>query len=140
MGPPIEDNTKLPVVDWKTFTLTAIQALREWAEIQFKGLREWVELHFELQDRATKLSIREVERRLDELNHAHAKAELDRSQFLPKPTFEGWKEAIEKRINLIEQTLAKAEGRATSQAVFVAAVVSIIISVVAGLIARFLAR
>lgn len=127
--PPEDEHQRGGVVDWKS-----------WTSDKLTALREWVELHFELQDRAVKLSIREVERRLDELNHAHAKAELDRSQFLPKPTFEGWKEAIEKRINLIEQALAKAEGRATTQAVFVAAIVSIIISVVAGLIARFLAR
>jgi Flp pilus assembly protein TadB len=111
-------NEGMPVVDWKTFVLS----------------------QFRERDIAVKLSIKEVRRRLAELNHAHAKAQADRDQFVTKLAVEPWKDGIEKRINGIEREMAEARGRAITQAVFVSVLVSLVISIIAGVVVRMLVR
>lgn len=97
---PIEDHhDRGGVVDWKTFTLSTLQSVRE-----------LVDVHFQERDKAIKIAIKEVRRRLDVLNHAHEQATADKLQFLTHNAFAPWKDSIEKRLSTIDIMMAKTEG------------------------------
>lgn len=96
---PHEEFRGSTVVDWKSWTSDKLTALREWTDV-----------HFRERDKAIKIAIKEVRRRLNVLNHAHEQATADKLQFLTHNAFAPWKDSIEKRLSTIDIMMAKTEG------------------------------
>jgi rubrerythrin len=62
--------------------------------------------------KALALQAAEYERRLDQLNHAHAKAELDRGRFVTVELNDAYKEKVDARFDYITKQLSELHGRA----------------------------
>jgi len=77
------------------------------------------------------LQAKEYERRLEELNHAHAKAEQRNADYLPRELFERTMEELRLWRERVDHSISTAQG--SRAGVFAAA--GIVISVVAALIA-----
>lgn len=62
--------------------------------------------------KALALQAAEYERRLDQLNHAHAKAESDRGRFVTVELNDAYKEKVDGRFDYITKQLAEIDGNA----------------------------
>lgn len=65
--------------------------------------------------KALRLQAAEYERRLDDLNHAHAKAEADRGQFVTKALNDAYKEKVDARFDHINNVLSELRGATTGK-------------------------
>jgi len=155
------------VVDWKTFTLSKVESLREFVENQIALEKQTVHTRFRLNYRALKVQIKELDRRLDHLNGAQAKAEQDRVQFVQKDSIEPRLQGAEARINKLElgaalminretfddykksqesakellaNALAEMKGRMLAQAATVALVVTLVSGIAVGLVIKWLSK
>jgi hypothetical protein len=72
----------------------------------------------------------ELERRLDVLNHAHARAQELQATFLPRETYEANRKELENRLNKAEGEVREIAGRLITQAAVAAALVSLVVAVV----------
>jgi len=156
-----------PVVDWKTFTLSKVDALREFLENRIALEKESVANRFRLNYRALKVQVKELDRRLEHLNGAQKKAEDDRIQFVQKDsieprlkgaeervtklelalaltitreTFDDYKKAQDNAKELLANALAEMKGRMLAQAGIVALVVTIVGGIATGLAIKWLSK
>lgn len=81
-------------------------------------------------DKEHSLQADELARRLDELNHAHAKATEDKMQFLPREVFEQSQKEERSWREQVNNTLAEAKGRATILAAIMSIAVGIVVLVI----------
>ena len=75
------------------------------------SLREHLEALISSREKAVEIAAKELERRLDVLNHAHAKAQEDRSQFVKVETHVAESKAMDTRMKSLELRDANMAGR-----------------------------
>jgi len=94
------------------------------------SLREFVESRFAAFQREHDIQATELSRRLDELNHAHAKSVEDKAQFLPREVFDQSQREERSWREQVNNTLAEAKGRATILAAIMSIAVGIVVLVI----------
>ena len=88
-----------------------VDGLHERLVLQISTLREIIETRLDAADHALGLQAREVERRLDGLNHEQARLAADRAFFVPRETFEGFARETRGWRDRVEQYMAEGQGR-----------------------------
>jgi len=94
------------------------------------SLREYLEQRMDAMDKEHKLQAEELARRLDELNHAHAKQVQDRGEFLTRAVFDQSQKEERSWREQVNNTLAEAKGRATMLAAIMSTAVGIIVLII----------
>jgi chromosome segregation ATPase len=89
--------------------------LKLWAKREFGDRLTRVEKDIEAATKALELQAREYNRRLEELNHAHAKHEQFVARFPSNEKFEGYVQKMDLWQNQINQTLAELKGSDTGK-------------------------
>ena len=71
-----ENIEALPSISW-----------RRWVTGEFRSLRKWIKVHNKLDYRALRVRIKEMDRRLEQLNGAHEKEKENRASFVLVGTY-----------------------------------------------------
>lgn len=111
-APEEPQHDKGGVVDWKTFVLVSVQAVRESYDLQFKSLREHVDQGFHLRDKAldaalaaAKEAVQKAEENSEKwrananewraaMNDREARAVEKDKDFVSRVEYEQWKKSI----------------------------------------------
>lgn len=89
-------------------------SLREYLEQRLDYERTLVAEKFLSVNRALELQAKEYERRLQELNHAHAIAKEKEKDTLPREIFYAFRDEYEKRHRVLELALTAIQSRGTT--------------------------
>lgn len=98
------------------------------------SLRDHLERLIEAREKAVEIAAKELERRLDVLNHAHAQSLADRTQFVTKESNDAKWDAFDGRVKTIELASANTAGRMWALGIAAAFIGGIVGSVAAAVI------
>lgn len=90
--------------------------------------REVMKAELSARDKAMEIQTKELSRRLDELNHAHQRAQQDKAEFLNKSTYEAFLKGFETWSREINAFVANSQGR-TAAYVSIVVVIGILINI-----------
>jgi hypothetical protein len=93
-----------------------VETERRLTDSERSALKELVFAHFSNIEKAIERDIVEVRRRLDELNHEHARNIERNREYLAAPLFFQYRDGVDLRLGTIERSLANQAGRAAAYA------------------------
>ncbi len=94
-------------------------------DAEFEGRDRTVAAEFKGRDLAIEVRATNIERRLNELNHAHEKAAADKVQFVSQDRYHSAHQALIDRISALEKMSSNLQGRFVAFAAVFACLVAI---------------
>jgi hypothetical protein len=108
--------------------LSTVEFVDRAVAAEIRRLEGILEAKFEAHDKAASIQTAELSRRLDELNHAHQRAQQDKAEFLGKSTYEAFLKGFEVWSKEVNGYISNQQGR-TAAYVAIVGLVFIVVQV-----------
>lgn len=99
--------------------LSTVEFVDRTVAAEVKRIEDVFKAELNSRDKAMEIQTKELSRRLDELNHAHQRAQQDKQEFLAKNTYEAFLKGFEVWSREVNAFMSNQQGRTAAYVVMV---------------------